>query len=135
MSSRIFSTFFVILPVLGCPECSSSSTDTRLALKCECHSKTAVWLKERSPKHFKGFGSGFIELHGKLDADTLLDFAIHHRQNETQSRKSTHVKTMHVHSMVSHGRLMQYACGSVTFAPSLIFFHLGSYKNNSPGTF
>jgi hypothetical protein len=27
----------------------------------------------------------------------LLDFAIHHRQNETWSRKSTHVKTMLVH--------------------------------------
>jgi hypothetical protein len=34
-------------------------------------------------KHFKGFGSGFAELHVKLDADTLLDFAIHRRQNET----------------------------------------------------
>jgi hypothetical protein len=36
-------------------------------------------------KHFKGFGSGFTELYAKLDADTLLDFANHHRQNETQS--------------------------------------------------
>jgi hypothetical protein len=26
-------------------------------------------------KHFKGFGGGFTELHAKLDADTLLDFA------------------------------------------------------------
>jgi hypothetical protein len=58
-------------------------------------------------KHFNGFGSGFTELHEKLDADTLLDFAIHHRQKETQSRKSTHVKTMCVHSVVSCGRLMQ----------------------------
>jgi hypothetical protein len=33
----------------------------------------------QKPKHFKGFGSGFIKLHTKLDADTLLDFAIHHR--------------------------------------------------------
>jgi hypothetical protein len=24
-------------------------------------------------KHSKGFGSGFTELHAKLDADTLLD--------------------------------------------------------------
>jgi hypothetical protein len=40
-------------------------------------------------KHFKGFGSGFTELHIKLDADKLLDFAIHHRQNETQIRKTT----------------------------------------------
>jgi hypothetical protein len=58
-------------------------------------------------KHFKGFASGFTELHAKSDADTLLDFAIHCRQNKTQSRKSTHVKTMRVHSMVSRGRLMQ----------------------------
>jgi hypothetical protein len=35
-------------------------------------------------KHFKGSASGFTELHAKLDADTLLDFAVHHRQNKTQ---------------------------------------------------
>jgi hypothetical protein len=85
-------------------------------LKRECHSKTAARLKECSPKasrsisrvsvadlpsfltkHFKSFGSGFTELHAKLDADTLLDFAIRRRQNETRSRKSTRVKTMLVH--------------------------------------
>jgi hypothetical protein len=58
-------------------------------------------------KHFKGFGSGFTQLQAKLDADTLLDFAIHCRQNETQSQKNTCIKTMHVHSAVSCGRLMQ----------------------------
>jgi hypothetical protein len=26
-------------------------------------------------KHFKGYDSGFTELHAKLDADTLLDFS------------------------------------------------------------
>jgi hypothetical protein len=59
-------------------------------------------------KHFKGFGTGFTELHSKLDADMLLDFAIHRRQNETRSRKSTRVKTIRVHSAsaVSRGRLM-----------------------------
>jgi hypothetical protein len=36
-------------------------------------------------KHFKGFGNGINELHTKLDADTLLDFAIHRSQKETQS--------------------------------------------------
>jgi hypothetical protein len=36
-------------------------------------------------KHFKSSGSGFTELHAKLDADTLLDFAIHCRQNKAQS--------------------------------------------------
>jgi hypothetical protein len=58
-------------------------------------------------KHLKGFNIGFTELHGKVDADILLDFAIHHRQNETQSLKSTRVKTKHVHSAVSRGRLME----------------------------
>jgi hypothetical protein len=56
MSSQIFSTFSVILLVLGRPEHSSSSTDTRPALKRECHSKTAVWLKrifsKSLTKHF-----------------------------------------------------------------------------------
>jgi hypothetical protein len=58
-------------------------------------------------KHFKGFGSGFAELHEKFDSDTLLDFAFHRRQNETGSRKNTRVKIMFVHSGVSRGRLMQ----------------------------
>jgi hypothetical protein len=39
-------------------------------------------------KHFKGFGSGFTKLHAKLDADTSLDFAIHHVQKQnTKSKK------------------------------------------------
>jgi hypothetical protein len=58
-------------------------------------------------KHFKGFDSGFTELHAKLDADMLLNFAIHHRQNKTQCQKSTQVKAVRVHSAVSRGRLMQ----------------------------
>jgi hypothetical protein len=57
-------------------------------------------------KHLKGFGKGFTELHAKLDADTLLNFAIHRRQNETQSQKGTCIKTMRVHRVVSRGRLM-----------------------------
>jgi hypothetical protein len=35
---------------LGRPERLSSSTDTRPALKHECHSKTAIQLKKCSPK-------------------------------------------------------------------------------------
>jgi hypothetical protein len=58
-------------------------------------------------KHFKGLGSGFTELYAKLHADMLVDFAIHRGLNETQSRKSTHVKTMRVDSAASRGRLMQ----------------------------
>ncbi|PNF41341.1 hypothetical protein B7P43_G16619 [Cryptotermes secundus] len=46
-------------------------------------------------KHFKGFGSGFTELHTKLYADTLLNFAIHFRQNKARSQKRTRVKTVH----------------------------------------
>jgi hypothetical protein len=34
-------------------------------------------------KHFKGFGSAFIELHAKADPGIALNFAIHHRQNDT----------------------------------------------------
>jgi hypothetical protein len=57
--------------------------------------------------HFKHFGSGFTELHAKLGANRLLDYAIHRGQNETQRQKSPSAKTMHVHSAVSCGRLMQ----------------------------
>jgi hypothetical protein len=46
-------------------------------------------------------------LHAKLNADMLLDFAIHRRQNETRSRKNTRVQIMCVQSVVSRGRLMQ----------------------------
>jgi hypothetical protein len=87
----IFSTFSVVLLVLGRPEHLSSSTDTRPALKCECHSKLLSFSKNLTT-YFKGFGSGFTELHTKLDADTLLDFASHRRQNETRSREITRVK-------------------------------------------
>jgi hypothetical protein len=120
MSSQIFSILSVVLLVLGHPERLSSSTNTQLALKRECHSITAVRLKEcfskTIMKHLKGFGSRFTEIHAKLDVDMLLDFAIHRRQNETRSRKRTCVKTMCVHSMVSCGRVKQQACRSVTLA-------------------
>jgi hypothetical protein len=91
MSSQSFSTFSVILLVLGHPERLSFSTDTQLALKRECHSKTIVRVKrmfsKSLKKRFKGFSSGFTELHAKLDADTFLNFAIHCKRNETQSQK------------------------------------------------
>jgi hypothetical protein len=63
----------------------------------------------------------------------LLSFGIYHRQNETQSRKSTHVKAVRVHSTVSHGRLINRFV-EVWPWPSL-FFHRGSYNNNSQETF
>jgi hypothetical protein len=52
-----FSTFSVVLLVLGRPERSSSSTDTRPDLKRECHSKTSVRLKECSPKASQSISS------------------------------------------------------------------------------
>jgi hypothetical protein len=86
-------------------------------------------FSESPMKHFKGPGSGFAECHAKLDADTLLDFAIHRKQKEIRSPKITRVKTMLVRSAVSRGRQMHYACISVTLPSSLIFFHRGSYNN------
>jgi hypothetical protein len=50
MSSQIFSIFSIVLLVLGHPDQLSSSADIQLALKHKCHSKTAVRLKECSPK-------------------------------------------------------------------------------------
>jgi hypothetical protein len=53
-----FLNFFkisVVLLMLGSPERSSSSADTQLALKRECHSETAVQLKECSPKASRSF--------------------------------------------------------------------------------
>jgi hypothetical protein len=53
-----------------------------------------------------GFGSGFTELHAKLDADTLLNFAS--MADKTKHKvENTRVKTTCVHSAVSRGRLMQ----------------------------
>jgi hypothetical protein len=69
--------------------------------------KSLSGLKNFLTKHFKGFSSGFTELHAKLDADTMLNFAIHRRQRETRNLKNTRVKTMRVQRAVSRGRLMQ----------------------------
>jgi hypothetical protein len=60
---------------------------------------------QKPHEEFQGFR--FTELHAKLCADTLLNFAIHRRQNETRSQKSTRVKTTRIHSAVSRGRLTQ----------------------------
>jgi hypothetical protein len=53
---------------------------------------------QKPHKAFYDFGSGFTKLHPKLNADTLLYFAIHRRQNKTRSRKHTRVKAMLFHS-------------------------------------
>jgi hypothetical protein len=74
--------------------------------------KNTVRLKEGSPKASRSISrvsaADLPSFTQNFDADTLLDFASHCRQNEIQSQK-----TMRVHSMVSHGRLMQQACREV----------------------
>jgi hypothetical protein len=60
MSSKICSAFSVVLLVLGCPEHLSSSVDAQLAFKRECHSKTAVWLKEYFPKASQNISGVFV---------------------------------------------------------------------------
>jgi hypothetical protein len=54
-----------------------SSAYTRLALKHECDAETA--FSQGLIKYFRGFGTGCTEFHAKVDADTLMDFAIHRR--------------------------------------------------------
>jgi hypothetical protein len=76
MSAQIFSTLSVGLLVLGRPERLSSSTDTRPAFKYECHSKTAVRLKECSPKASQSIA--------KVSVADLLSFT----RNLTQTRRS-----------------------------------------------
>jgi hypothetical protein len=60
MSFRIFSTFSIVSLVLGHPVGSSFSSDTQPVLKCECHSKTAVQLKECSPKASQSISSASV---------------------------------------------------------------------------
>jgi hypothetical protein len=139
MSSGIFSTFSIVLLVLGLPERSSSSADTRPALKHEHHSKTAVQLKECYPKATRSISRVSVAdlpsfMQNLMQTHCLILPSIAERMKHG-SRKSTCVKTMHVHSMMSHGSLMLKACGSVALASHLIFFHQGSYNDNSLGTF
>jgi hypothetical protein len=110
-SSRIFSTFSVILLVLGHPKHSLSSTDTQLALKRECHSKISIQLKECSPEASQSISMvsvvdllSFTQNLMKIHSSILPSIA---EKNKTRSRKNTPVKTMHVHSAVSSGILMQ----------------------------
>jgi hypothetical protein len=83
----------------------STGLETWMSLRNRCPAYRMFY--KSLTKHFKGFSSGFTELHAKIDVNTLFDFAIHRRQNETRSRKSTRVKTLLVHSVVTRGRLMQ----------------------------
>jgi hypothetical protein len=45
-------------------------------------SVTESMFSKSFTKHFRGFVSGLTEIHAKIDADMLLNFAIHHRQNK-----------------------------------------------------
>jgi hypothetical protein len=40
-------------------------------------------VPQKPHEAFNGFGNGFTDLHAKLDAVTLPNFAIHHSQRET----------------------------------------------------
>jgi hypothetical protein len=111
---------------------------TQPALKRECHSKTDVRLKECSPKasgsisgvsvaDLVSFMQNLMQAHCSI-LPSIADKIKH------EVKKITCVKTMCAHSAVSHGKLMQQACGSVTLASPLTFFHQGSYNSNSPGT-
>jgi hypothetical protein len=100
MKSRIFSTFSVVLLVLGRPEHSSPLTDTQLALKHEWHLQTTVQLKECSSKASRRISRGLVADLPSFTQNfmqTLLEFAIHHRQHKAQSRKSTLIRTVRCH--------------------------------------
>jgi hypothetical protein len=92
-------------------------------------------VPKRLMKHFRGFGSGFPELHTKIDANMLLNFAIHRRKKETHSQKSTRVKTMCVHRAVSRGRLMKTGLRKCDLGLPSHLLSPRQLKNNIPGTF
>jgi hypothetical protein len=106
MSSQNFSAFSVVLLVLGSPEHSSSSTDTQPTLKHECHSKIAVRLKKRSPKASQCI-SWVLVADLVSFTQNLMQTCCSILLSITDKSKSIRVKTMHVHSTVSCGRLMQ----------------------------
>jgi hypothetical protein len=56
-------------------------------LKRECQQKTKSGLENVLQKPDETF-TGFTELQAKLDAGTLLDFAIHHSQREQEVEKA-----------------------------------------------
>jgi hypothetical protein len=82
----------------------------RLQLTCKRPWNT-VWPKECSPRASWNISRVLVvdlpSFMQKFDINMLLDFAIDCRQNKTRSWKSTCVKTVHVHSAVACGRLMQ----------------------------
>jgi hypothetical protein len=86
-----FTELHVKLLVLGRPEHSLFSADIWLAMKCESfinHCQAYRMFSKSLMKYLKGCSIGFTELHAKFDADTLLNFAIHRRQEKTWSQKA-----------------------------------------------
>jgi hypothetical protein len=81
MSSEVFTTFFVILLVLGRPECLSFSADTQPALKRECHSNTAVQLKECYLKASRSISRILIADLPSFTHAVIFCFQLHHHVN------------------------------------------------------
>jgi hypothetical protein len=107
----------------------SSSTDTQLALKCEYYSKTTVRLKECSPKALQSISWLLVidlpSFSQNLIPTRCLIPPSYQIKLNTMSKKHL-CKNSNVHSVVSHCRLMQQPCGSVTLTSPPIFFHGGS---------
>jgi hypothetical protein len=89
----------------------SSSTDTLPAMKRECHSKTALRLKECSPKASRSISRVSVAdlpsfTQNLVQTRCSIFPPIAERRN-TKSKKNTRTETMRVHSAVSYGGLMQ----------------------------
>jgi hypothetical protein len=92
------------------PSSSDKPIDLEMSMPLKNHYLTERNFSKSLKKQFKGFGSRFTGLHIKCYTDKLLDYAIHCRQNETESKKNACLETMHVDRVVSYCRLMQQAC-------------------------
>jgi hypothetical protein len=76
MSSPISSTFSVILLVLGLQLTLNQSSNVNVIQNALSGLENVL---QKHHEAFQSFGSGFTKLHAKLDADMLLNFAIHQR--------------------------------------------------------
>jgi hypothetical protein len=97
------------LLVLGRPE-HSSSTDTQLAFKDECYSKTTVQLKECYPKASRSIsGVSVVDLpsfmQNLMQTHCLILSSIADKRKHKLKKHSC--KNNACHSAVSRGKLMQ----------------------------
>jgi hypothetical protein len=89
-SATVFVGYFWNFLNIFCPFCWC----LQLTYDWPCNNPTQEPLSDlknvlqKPPEHFKSFGSGLTQLQAKYYADTLLNFAIHHRQNEARIRES-----------------------------------------------